>query len=91
MARPRHPSKEIEAALRHAEGLGWRVVPGGAHAWGAIYCPEASREGHRFSVYSTPRDPEAHARYLMRMIGRCPHRHHQEGEGGVDVRHDEGP
>jgi hypothetical protein len=34
MARPRHPNKEIEAAVAHAETLGWRVVPISGHAWG---------------------------------------------------------
>jgi len=39
MARPPHPKKEVEAALRHAEENGWRVEVGGSHAWGRIYCP----------------------------------------------------
>ena len=33
MARPSHPKKEVEEALRHAEGQGWRVDVGGSHAW----------------------------------------------------------
>lgn len=39
MARSSHPKKEVEEALRHAEGQGWRVEVGGSHAWGRIYCP----------------------------------------------------
>lgn len=39
MARKSHPNKEIESALAHAEGHGWRVSVGGGHAWGKIYCP----------------------------------------------------
>ncbi len=35
MARPSHPKKEIEEALKHAEGQGWRIEVGGSHAWGA--------------------------------------------------------
>lgn len=33
MARARHPKKEIEAAIQHAEANGWRVTVGGSHAW----------------------------------------------------------
>jgi len=32
MPRRAHPNKEIEEALRHAEGQGWRVETGGSHA-----------------------------------------------------------
>jgi hypothetical protein len=73
MARPRHPIKEIEQAVSYAESRGWRFVRQGAHAWGILYCPEAGRDGHRFSVYSTPRTPTAHARDLRRVVDRCPH------------------
>jgi hypothetical protein len=62
MARARHPNKAIEAAIAEAESQGWLVVVGGSHAWGILYCPERGRDGHRFSVYSTPRVPEAHAK-----------------------------
>jgi hypothetical protein len=34
MARPRHPDKDIEKAIQHAEASGPRVQLGGAHAWG---------------------------------------------------------
>lgn len=39
MIRPTHPKKEIEEALRHAEGQGWRIEVGGSHAWGAGLLP----------------------------------------------------
>jgi hypothetical protein len=78
MARARHPNKEIEAAVRHAEDLGWRVSVGGSHAWGFLYCPEESREGCRWAVHSTPRNPEGHARYLRRKIDDCPHAKEEE-------------
>lgn len=44
MARSSHPKKEVEEALRHAEGQGWRVEVGGSHAWGRIYCPYNDEE-----------------------------------------------
>jgi hypothetical protein len=34
LKRAKHPSKEIEAALRFAESEKWRVDAGGSHAWG---------------------------------------------------------
>jgi hypothetical protein len=73
MARPRHPNKEIEAAIAHAEALGWRVLVGGSHAWGFLYCPERSREGCRVPVRSTPRNPEGDARRVRSMIDACSH------------------
>ena len=40
MGRSRHPKKEVEEAIQHAEHNGWRIVVGGSHAWGKMYCPE---------------------------------------------------
>jgi hypothetical protein len=73
MARTRHPNKEIEQAVSYAEAHGWAFVRQGAHAWGILHCPERGRDGHRFSVWSTPRFPEAHARDLRRAVDRCQH------------------
>jgi hypothetical protein len=76
MARTRHPKKEIEAALRHAEDNGWEVKVGGSHAWGKIYCPynDAECRCGEFcitSVWSTPKNAEAHARKLKRVVDNC--------------------
>jgi hypothetical protein len=73
MARPRHPNKEIEAAVQHAEDLGWRVFVGGSHRWGHLYCPHAARNGCKIGVDSTPKNPEGHARRLLREINHCTH------------------
>jgi hypothetical protein len=73
MARSRHPNKEIEAAVGYAESKGWRVVVGGSHAWGFLYCPHRARDGCRLHVWSTPRDPFAHAKDLRRGIDNCRH------------------
>ncbi len=69
--RPRHPNKHIEEAVQYAESLGWRVEMSDGHAWGIMLCPEHGREGCRFSIYSTPRVPEHHARYLRKRIDGC--------------------
>ncbi|QVM90389.1 hypothetical protein JYG34_20620 [Pseudomonas entomophila] len=76
MARPTHPSKEIEQTLKHAEAQGWRVVVGGGHCWGRIYCPNNDLECRcgEFcitSVWNTPRNPGTFARQLRRVVDNC--------------------
>jgi hypothetical protein len=71
--RPRHPDKHIEEAVQYAESLGWRVTVPGGHAWGHIWCPETSRDGCRFPIYSTPRVPEYHARNIRKYVAQCRH------------------
>ncbi len=71
--RARHPNKNIEAAVAYAEGLGWRVEISGGHAWGRLFCPLRSREGCKVSVYSTPKNPENHARHIRREVDLCEH------------------
>jgi hypothetical protein len=73
MGRPRHPNKHIEAAVRYAESRGWRVTISGGHAWGRIFCPLPTRQGCKKSVWSTPRNPQAHARDIHRTVDDCPH------------------
>lgn len=76
MASGRHPNPAIEAVLRYAESLGWRVEKargGHSHRWGTIFCPHAAQGGCQLPVRSTPRNPEGHARRLRRLIDSCPH------------------
>lgn len=76
MARKSHPNKEIESALAHAEGHGWRVSVGGGHAWGKIYCPyndETCRCGEFCitSIWSTPKSADNHAKQIKRVVDNC--------------------
>ena len=76
VARPKHPKREVEAALSHAEAMGWRVGVGGSHAWGRIFCPYNDSECRcgEFcitSVWSTPRCPGNHADALRRVVDKC--------------------
>jgi hypothetical protein len=73
--RPKHPNKEIEQAIKYAESKGWRYIPSGssAHAWGRLFCPFVSREGHSMSVWSTPKSTENHARQIRRNVDACEH------------------
>lgn len=71
-----HPNKEIEAALSYAEGQGWRIIPGGSHCWGKMYCPwndKACRCGEFCisCIWSTPRNTINHARQIKRVVDGC--------------------
>jgi hypothetical protein len=71
--RPRHPNKEIEAAVAYAEEQGWSWFKIKGHAWGKLYCPQHDRDGCTVFVWSTPKVPENHARQIRREVDRCPH------------------
>jgi hypothetical protein len=72
-SRARHPHKEIERAVRYAEQRGWTVLMSSGHRWATILCTRRARDGCRHPVYSTPRNPEQHARRLVRLIDKCQH------------------
>ncbi|QDU91139.1 hypothetical protein Pla175_45590 [Pirellulimonas nuda] len=66
-----HPNKHIRAAIKYAVSMGWRVKQPASHA----YCRLLCSHGHRlckFSVWSTPRNPEDHARDIVRRVNQCP-------------------
>ncbi len=73
--RPKHPNKDIEAALKYAEENDWRYQSSGksSHAWGKMLYPEKSREGCRLSVWSTPKSPVNHARQIIKKVDQCIH------------------
>lgn len=75
MARPRHPSKEIEAAIQYAEAQGWTVELSKGHAWGRLLCPLHTPEGCIIFVWSTPRSAGNHAKAIRRKIDLCHHCH----------------
>jgi len=68
-----HPNKHIRAAIKYAEERGWRVTASQGHYWGHLWCPLATRAGCVLGVFSTPRNPENHAKWLRKFIDRCPH------------------
>lgn len=75
-----HPNADIEAAIRYAEAAGWVFVPAGksAHPFGKLRCPNNDPEcrNGQFctnSIWSTPRDPQAHAQAIRRWVDRCLH------------------
>lgn len=70
-----HTNKEIRAAVDYAFGLGWRLRKAGprAHIWGTPLCPRQARDGCQVRVYSTPRDPQDHAKNIRDEVDACPH------------------
>ncbi len=89
MARPRHPSKEIEAAVRYAEGFGWTCTLSKGHAWGRLRCPHGQRGGCQLSVWSTPKNPHNHAEQICRRVDACPHQPDEEDEDDEEQDGDE--
>jgi hypothetical protein len=83
-----HPNKHVELAVQYAESLGWRVEMSKGHAWGHLLCPQSTREGCIVGVWSTPRNPENHARHIRRDIDLCPHGQ-QEPENPEEEEGDE--
>jgi hypothetical protein len=76
VGRAKHPNKEVEKALRHAEARGWRIKVGGSHAWGRMYCPYNDPECRcgEFcitSIWSTPKNAGNHSRQLQRVVDNC--------------------
>lgn len=76
MARRIHPQKDIEAALTYAESQGWRILPGGSHCWGKMFCPwndKTCRCGEFCisCIWSTPRNAGNHARLIRRVVDKC--------------------
>lgn len=72
--RVRHPNGDIEKAVPYAEALGWTVrLSKHGHAWGRLFCPHASRDGCIVGVYSTPKNPDNHARHIRNQVDKCRH------------------
>ncbi len=76
MSRRKHPNKEIENALKHAENNGWRIEASGSHAWGTMYCPYNDKECRCgelciTSIWCTPKNPTNHALQLRRVVDKC--------------------
>ncbi len=66
-----HPNKEISNAIEYALENGWNFRKSNGHIFGILYCPANSRSGCRLAVYSTPRNPTAHAKDILRAVDKC--------------------
>lgn len=70
MKLPRHPNKHINAAIRYAISHGWMFTKSKGHAFGRIKCGVVGGICN-WSVWSTPRSPENHARFLIHCVDTC--------------------
>ncbi|MAK71336.1 MAG: hypothetical protein CMF19_04765 [Idiomarinaceae bacterium] len=66
----RHPNKEIQAAIDFALVYGWRFIPSRGHAFGRLKCSKGHRQ-HQLSVWSTPKNPKAHAQRIVKQVMVC--------------------
>lgn len=67
-----HPNKHIRKAIETAVAAGWRFEKAGprAHVYGALYCPNDCLCIKR--VFSTPRNPQKHAQWILSQVRKCP-------------------
>jgi hypothetical protein len=74
--RKTHPNKEIEAAIKLAEKQGWRCRKSGTcgHGWGRLLCSSKTRIGCSVAIWSTPNDPNEHAKHIRGKINSCRHK-----------------
>ena len=91
-----HPKKEIAAAIKYAEDHGWRVVEGGGHAWGKMYCPnnDPGCRGGEFckqSIWSTPKSAGNHARLIKKVVDNCTNQKPPESDSDDQSTHTKQP
>ncbi|WP_413739287.1 hypothetical protein ACL2XP_24950 [Sodalis sp. RH21] len=66
-----HPNKHIQAAIEYALSEGWHFRHSNGHAFGRLVCGISRHQDHQMSVWSTPGNPENHARQIRRKINSC--------------------
>jgi len=87
MTRAKHPNKEVEAAIEHAESNGWKVKKRGH--WGLLYCPYNDVECRcgtrcKAGIWGSPKNPVNHAKQLKEVVDGCTtHKAKQSGAPGA--------
>ena len=67
-----HQNKEINQAIEEAVSNGWEWFPSPkGHCKGRLKCKLGHTE-HMFSVWSTPKNMENHAKDIRRKTSKCP-------------------
>lgn len=71
----KHPDKHIQSAIEYALLQGWVwIAPGNSsHAFCRLRCgsPYDEHRQHQMSIWSTPRNPENHAKQIRRKVDAC--------------------
>jgi len=88
LRRKKHTSKEIEGVLQELEKLGWNLIEGKGHCWGILRCPANDQDCRcgefcQMSVWSTPKNPQQHAKKLRQKALACVQLKKND-EGNVD-------
>ena len=73
MSPKKHPNKAIRDAIAEAVASGWSLVEAGgsAHCFCRLRCGIPEHSDHMMSVWSTPKNPENHARQILRKVRQC--------------------
>jgi hypothetical protein len=68
----KHPNKHIREAIKLAVANGWEMVDTGksAHAFCRLRCVAGHTE-HQMSIWSTPKNPENHAKQILHKVQQC--------------------
>ncbi|MGR3969295.1 ribulose bisphosphate carboxylase small subunit [Shewanella sp. 1180_01] len=68
-----HTNKEINAAIQYAIENGWKFNSSKGHPFGRLRCGSSDEEHktHQMSVWSTPKNPENHAKQIIRKVDSC--------------------
>ncbi|WP_261093290.1 hypothetical protein [Serratia quinivorans] len=65
------PNKHIQAALAYAISRGWLFHASNGHAFGRLHCALPNHREHMMSIWSTPKNPEQHAKQIRRKVDQC--------------------
>jgi hypothetical protein len=80
--RPKHPKKDVEAAVQYCEEHSWTFRKMGH--WGRMYCPHPDHADRcHISIFGTPKNEGNHAQQIKRAVDRCPHRKKEEDDENV--------
>ena len=66
-----HPNKHIQAASAYAISQGWLFRASNGHAFGRLQCALPQHREHMMSIWSTPKNPEQHAKQIRRKVDEC--------------------
>ncbi|WP_126462697.1 hypothetical protein [Providencia rustigianii] len=63
----------MQQAIEYAELQGWFIVMGShsSHCYAKLRCGIEGHQDHMLSIWSTPRNPENHAKQIKRMVDKC--------------------
>ncbi len=65
-----HSKKQVRDALDEADAADFGIRTSAGHRWGCVECGKC---GQTFSVWSTPRNADDHAKQIRRFIKKHSH------------------